>query len=347
MPTQAPWYRNRWTTVTLHAAFWVLLLVVPYLLQPAPRLASAVRLPPPPVGELRLFNGAKACFWVALFYTNALVLVPRFGYTRRWGIYGACIGLALVALLGLELVFLNLFHRDDHLHVGGFMVFNLFPTLFIFASSVLYRIVRDRGAEEARQKEKESENLRSELSFLRSQISPHFMFNVLNNIVALARRQSPEVEPSLIRLSTILRYSLYESAQQTVSLERELEYLRTYVDLQTQRFGAATAVRLTCSEPDARYQIEPMLLIPFVENAFKHGVVRDGSIEVSLRARQGQLHFAVENDVNAQPSLKDDTSGIGQANVRRRLELLYGGRYELSIRDSGNRYSVQLNLKLH
>src|SRR5205085_7019396 len=112
--------------------------------------------------------------------------------------------------------------------------------------------------------------LKSELSFLRSQISPHFMFNVINNIVALARKKSDLVEPSLIQLSQLMRYFLYDSNAEKVPLEKEVKYLENYIALQQQRIGN-NIIKLNISGVHGGYEIEPMLLIPFVENAFKHG----------------------------------------------------------------------------
>ena len=148
--------------------------------------------------------------------------------------------------------------------------------------------------------EKETENLKTELSFLRSQVSPHFMFNVLNNMVALARKQSDALEPSLIKLSSLLRYMLYETDEEKVLVEREIEYLNNYIDLQKQRFGKNIRITTSFDEREKGYTIEPMLLIPFVENAFKHGtgIITDACIDIHLLVHNGKLVFTVRNRYN-------------------------------------------------
>jgi LytS/YehU family sensor histidine kinase len=197
--------------------------------------------------------------------------------------------------------------------------------------------------------EKQNENLKTELSLLRSQVNPHFMFNVLNNMVALARKQSDLLEPSLIKLSSLMRYMLYETGEQKVSLEKETEYLQSYIDLQLQRFGKKLTVNVDLKTADKRYEIEPMLLIPFVENAFKHGtgLMEQAQIDISLSALNNRLFFNVKNNYDpASQEIKDDASGIGLANVQRRLELLYDHNHQLDISRNGHTFSVSLQIQL-
>jgi LytS/YehU family sensor histidine kinase len=145
-----------------------------------------------------------------------------------------------------------------------------------------------------------------------------------------------------------MRYFLYENAHDTISLEKEIEYLKNYIELQEQRFGGTTVVQFTIKGPDASYNIEPMLLIPFVENAFKHGILQNSSISVNLEAFDGVLNFSVKNRYRSLGTdQKDETSGIGLANVRRRLDLLYEKKHTLIIDDKNEMYVVMLQLKLH
>jgi two-component system, LytTR family, sensor kinase len=199
-------------------------------------------------------------------------------------------------------------------------------------------------------REKENENLKTELSLLRSQASPHFMFNVLNNMVALARKKSDLLEPSLMKFSSLMRYMLYEADEEKVLLDKETEYLQAYIDLQQQRFGKNVMVDVTIANPDALYEIEPMLLIPFVENAFKHGtgIIEAAQIIINLQATNNQLLFSVKNKYNpASVEVKDKTSGIGLANVKRRLDLLYGNQHQLTISKDECWFTIHLQLKLN
>lgn len=238
----------------------------------------------------------------------------------------------------------------------GVLTFNLAPYSLTIAAGILYRMLGDKVRADRLARQKQEENLKTELSFLRSQVSPHFLFNVLNNITALARKKSDELEPTIVKLSSLMRYMLYEANEEKVLLKTEVEYLSSYIELQRQRFGdkVKIAVQLdNLEQPDAR--IEPMLLIPFVENAFKHGVgfIPEPSITISLTAAEGELVFSVNNKCNKDDNeLKDTASGIGLANVSRRLSLLYGEAHVLDIQketdvDNNIWFSITLHVKLH
>jgi LytS/YehU family sensor histidine kinase len=229
-------------------------------------------------------------------------------------------------------------------------MFNSFLFLFISAASIAYRVIIDKIKSDKLLQEKENENLKTELSFLRSQVSPHFMFNVLNNMVALARKKSEQLEPSLIKLSSLMRYMLYETDEQKVALDKEVEYLESYIDLQKQRFGKNVNIQTCFSEISGNYGIEPMLLIPFVENAFKHGtgLIPDAEIDIELKAKNHILYFSVRNKYSAEKEeQKDQTAGIGLTNVERRLNLLYGKNHTLLITKKDGWFTVSLQLNLH
>lgn len=213
-----------------------------------------------------------------------------------------------------------------------------------------YRLITDKTKADSLDKDRENENLKTELSLLRSQASPHFMFNVLNNMVALARKKSDLLEPSLIKLSSLIRYTVYEADEETVQLDKEIEYLESYIDLQRQRFGNNVTFSISLREPQQSYAIEPMLLIPFVENAIKHGTgfVEDAHIVVDLKVEHNTLFFFVKNKYSEVPEeVKDKTSGIGLANVQRRLNLLYNQSHTLQIERKDGWFTVLLKLKLH
>lgn len=217
------------------------------------------------------------------------------------------------------------------------------------ACSTAYRLVIDKIQHDKLNREKENENLRTELSLLRSQVSPHFMFNVLNNMVALARKNSAQLEPSLIKLSSLMRYMLYEADAEKVPLYREAEYLQSYIDLQQQRFGKNVLLNVCLKITDEHCEIEPMLLIPFVENAFKHGtgLIEQAYIDINLKTENDTVIFTVENKFNpASAEIKDKTSGIGLTNVKRRLNLLYDKKHTLHIETKDNIFKVSLKLFL-
>jgi LytS/YehU family sensor histidine kinase len=169
-------------------------------------------------------------------------------------------------------------------------------------------------------------------------------------MVALARKKSDLLEPSLLKFSSLMRYMLYEADEEKVELDKETEYLQSYIDLQQQRFGKNLQLCVSLDAIDDNYEIEPMLLIPFVENAFKHGtgIIEDAQINIRLKAEKNILHFSVQNKYDPKSiELKDKTSGIGLANVKRRLNLLYGNKHNLLITQKDNWFNVSLQLNLN
>lgn len=197
------------------------------------------------------------------------------------------------------------------------------------------------------QQEKQKERLKSELSFLRSQISPHFIFNILNSIVYLIRSKSDLAESVTLKLSDLMRYMLYESENNQIPLEKEILYVENYIELQKVRFEDDVEIRYKLDGNNHGQIIEPMLLIPFVENAFKHGVgmVLEPTIDIDFKITEKDLYFAVRNKIsNEMAEDKDDSSGIGLKNVQRRLELLYPDSHQLEIRKENGWFIVTLRL---
>lgn len=340
---------KKWISVLLHTGFWVLLFVLPFFLrQPYNDNNSSRHF----IADERLeiHNGISFLTWVGLFYLNAFVLLPRFYFKKTYNRYFAALGIVLLFFSFVNWFSFYLLLAEVPFRIPLFIVRYFFPCLFVVAISTAYAMFEDRMKADRLAKETETETLKTELLFLRSQVSPHFLFNVLNNMVALARKGSDQLEPSLIKLSTLLRYMLYEAAEEKVPLEKEVDYLKTYVDLQTQRFGKNMQVNVILKEPDAAYEIEPMLLIPFVENAFKHGITLepDATIDIELSAAKGALHLLVRNKYKEEDTgQKDKSSGIGLANVSRRLNLLYKNHHTLLIEKKDRWFTVSLQLNLH
>jgi two-component system LytT family sensor kinase len=225
-----------------------------------------------------------------------------------------------------------------------------FPPIPFLIVSTVYRLVVDKIAYDKKQKEIVAEQLEMKLKFLRSQISPHFIFNVLTNLVSLARKKSELLEPLLIKLSDLMRYILYESDEKKVTLFKEVEYLKSYIELQSLRFGHDVAINadLHLPEKEMHRNIEPMLLIPFVENAFKHGIgVDQPFIEIQLAGENCILEFDVRNKLSEDTiESKDGSPGIGLENVQSRLALLYPERHKLIVKRENNIFHIHLTLEL-
>ena len=283
------------------------------------------------------------------FYLNAFWIIPRFFYRNKWRY--AFISLSALALILLPSILLIVYHMSPHSRWGGpFMGILVFPALLVYTMSLTYRILVDKSVLDKRQKELEAAQLSTELQFLRSQVNPHFIFNVLNNMVSLARKKSDQLEPMLIQLSQLLQYMLYESESEKIALVTEVAYLRSYIELQTMRFGNQISIESVFpDEITSDIEIAPMLLIPFVENAFKHvsQEIEHPSIQIEMKLNASNLYFRVSNSVSAQQTFeKDASSGIGLINVKRRLALIYPENYHLHQHTENNVYKVELSVHL-
>ena len=340
------WYTKKWLGAGLHVLFWALIFSFPFLLRPVIDNAKTVH-EQPKWSAFYYLSFSNNLIRVALFYTNAFIFIPRLVYKRKYWQYILVLLGTLMIMMACDRLFFKLYISDSGYHILNYLVFNLPFFAFIIISSAAFRMIKDRVEENQRSKEKETENLKTELSLLRSQVSPHFMFNVLNNMVALTRKKSELLEPSLIKLSGILRYMLYETAEK-VPLEKEKEYLQSYIDLQRQRFGNNVIIKTCLGTSKENYEIEPMLLIPFVENAFKHGPGAAGAeIQVDLKAENNILNFVVRNTYTDNSlQAKDETHGIGLANVQRRLALLYRNKHSLLITKQNDWFIASLQIVL-
>lgn len=238
---------------------------------------------------------------------------------------------------------------------GGFRgglgyYFHLVRFFIVIICSYSYCLFLDNIKREQIIKEKENTQLKTELNFLRSQISPHFMFNVLNSMVSLARKKSDMLEPALVNMSSLMRYMLYENNGNPVNLGTEIEYLKNYIDLQLLRYGDSLKLNLYINGRFDEYRIEPMLLIPFVENAFKHGIsmIEEPIIDISIYMDKGSsnLKFIVMNTISNLESPDENGTGIGLSNVKRRLILLYPDSHKLEIEKTADVFKVIVNIKL-
>jgi len=212
------------------------------------------------------------------------------------------------------------------------------------------RFTIDWFRSESYKKAEEQKRLEGELAMLRNQVNPHFLFNVLNNIDTMVYKASPEASDAIHRLSSIMRYMLYESDAPQVPLMREIEYLEDYIDLQKIRMKENDIVKVNLDADCQGCLVAPMLFIPFVENAFKHASTLDKSrrIELDLKIENQKIYFRCGNSYREDlTEQKDKVGGIGLSNVRRRLQLIYPGAHRLKALNKKDEYLVILELDLN
>ena len=345
----------------LHFGFWIALYLVPYF---DPRGIHPIFQ-----SKIHFFLNPHILLnhllFVILFYSNSEVFVPRLLLQNRKIIYFLVVFFLTIVILLVTYLMFPLFkipHVDfskPKLSFVELIRFNqtislIFPLLFILLVSTLYRLLIHKYKFEKKQKEKENEQLKTELLFLRSQISPHFIFNALNSSIILVRKQSEKAEESLIKLASLMRYMLYESDNEKIAIEDEIEYIENYIDLQIIRFEKSIKInkKIVFDETHSSDFIESMLLIPFIENAFKHGslVLKEPEIEIEISIENNILILITKNKFSTKTNIHGEISknhGIGLSNVKRRLELLYPNRHELKLDKVGEYFNVYLSIQIN
>ena len=312
-------------------------------------------------------QGVIFILWVGLFYLNTQLLVPRLLFENRIGAFTAAIlGAVVFVMLASRLTdqWLNLpelMHQafnpgedsKPHRAGGGWHVnpVMLLATLLVLGISTSIKTVQKWQLDTEIRQSLERQKISSELSFLKAQINPHFFFNTLHSIYALTMINIETSREALHTLSRMMRYVLYETQSGTTLLSKEIEFLEDYINLMKLRLTEKVTVIFEKPQPLQDVLVAPMLFLPFVENAFKHGVsaLLPSRIHIAIQ-QQGQ---AVELDVcnTVLPEKRvvlEESSGIGLANTNRRLDLLYPGQYTLAVTEKtpDNEYCVHLKLNL-
>ncbi len=311
----------------------------------------------------------NALFYGVIFYLNYLFLIPRFYFRdRKLAYLGAIFLLLILTYLLLSQVETYIFSRmisqretveafrkAEEAHPGPKPPFRQFWMVNFFFTSVLIigfsfglAILGKFSQNEKERKELEKEKLNSELAFLKNQISPHFFFNTLNNIYALIIMDSESAQHSVLKLSRLMRYLLYESEQGKTLLSHEIDFMKNYIDLMKLRLNPRIDLKVSFPEEKVNMEFPPLLFIPFIENAFKHGVsLKDHSyIHISMEIKGNSIRFVSRNSMG-DSSRPDDGQhpGIGLENVRKRLNLLFPGQHELDICQDQAGFTVNLEIR--
>ncbi len=323
--------RARWIT---HLVGWSVVALLFF------SLISALRGP----GEALARTALNMAFLLVLFYGNAKVLVNRFFERGR---YVWLVALLLVFWLGmaalrtwteLHLFGGSIFQAAALPPAGGRRLFVAYLLSFflLLLFSTLYQLLENRYTLELRHRELEARHHEAQLNYLKAQINPHFLFNTLNNIYAAAILQHPRTADMVLRLSDLLRYVTYDAQADRVPLDKEIGQIRAYIELFQLKSEQPLAIRFEVDNNTPTRQIEPVLLLPLVENALKHGDLEtnpEGYLFLTLHSDAQRLFFRVENSFNPGDRQKDEAGGVGLANIRRRLELHYPGqaRFETTV----------------
>ena len=227
---------------------------------------------------------------------------------------------------------------------------NFIISILVVAAGTSIKMISQWLNEENRRKDVEKEQLKTELALLRHQVSPHFFMNTLNNIHAMIDINVDAAKDAIIRLSTLMRYLLYDTAQGQTSLKKEVEFIESYITLMQLRFSKKVIITVELPEEIPDLKIPPMLFISFLENAFKHGVSyqAESFVSFSLQLNENQLYCIIKNSKHSsKENLDKSYSGIGLTNIRKSLALLFENNYSLAINENDKEFEVQLKIPVY
>ncbi len=289
----------------------------------------------------------------AIFYIN-LWLVNKFFEEGKYLYYLFSIMLLLLGFTIIRVQFNILFPEvefDFEAIKGNYQrtwqVASFITNTSIVFISMLFQIQQNRLKEEKRVQEILTKQNEAQLQFLRAQINPHFLFNTLNNIYSLAVVRSEKTSDMVLKLSNLLRYVIYEGKSKKVPLSSEVEHIREYIGLFEMRSEHPLNITFETTGPVEGVMIEPMILIPIVENCFKHcdfDTNEKAFVKIALNTTEKKVVFHTSNSKNDQNTQKDKVGGVGTENIQKRLELKYPDRHKLEIRDSGEVFEVDLEI---
>lgn len=342
----------------IHLLGAITFLIVPILFAPHPPEAKNILLAAPTIRDF-----LASCFMLLFFYLNYYLFIPRFYFKKKYVEYGVFILLGLIVISYLPSVLtghdLLVQHSPSAVnppfHGEGEKKFPPRPDsfnplqeirhhIFLYAAVIMFSVLlRVRS----RMFKAENDKLYAELANLKTQIHPHFLFNTLNSIYALAIRKDDKTPETIVKLSEFMRYLLKDSNQNVVALDKEITYIENYIDLQKSRLRNSVKVHYQTSGDFRGLTIAPLVLFTYIENAFKHGVNpdQDSEISITISVLAGKLTLAVTNKLVTMLN-KETSLHIGLRNTAERLEIMYPDKYRLVINDTEGLYRVLLEMEL-
>lgn len=346
-PASLPIARNKWS---YHIAFWVFWVALNTVF-----LGSAEDT----YGRQFITELYELPEKIIVVYINLYWLVPRYLLKKRYGAYALTL---FLLLFGMSLVmravyveFLAARYYPDTVGLPFFHPYRLFKYIFYNLNAVVFittgiRLFYYWYLQQQLNLELREQNLRTELYYLKSQLHPHFFFNTMNNLYSLCLKKSDKAAPVVLKLSELMSYMLHDSQKDTIDLQKDIRYIRDYIELERIRYGERISISFNESGDLEGKQLPPLLMLPLVENAFKHGLCEDTEnvwITIDLKVKQGLFYFKIRNSVNPLLDKKNsDPHGIGLMNLQRRLELLYPSAHELEITRDSAYFEVDLKIKL-
>ncbi|HYG37138.1 MAG TPA: histidine kinase [Cytophagales bacterium] len=340
----------RFRVALLHIAFWCVYLTFSFY----EINTHSSRSESYSIIRVLFFSLFELSFLLLPAYLNYFIFLPRWLEKKNVIRYILEFSIPFILIVILR-VYLQRYLVDGYSHQFRYFYSTLFivqvvsVTLFISFFVGMLRFASEWFEFEATKKEVENERLLAELNFLKEQINPHFLFNTLNNLYYLAYTKSPNTTEVIAKLSQMMRYMIYDSNHPKVILSKEIEYMENYISLERLRLNNQIPIDFSIRGNPDQAMIAPLILITFLENAFKHGVSNnnpDSWVKVLINISDDQCLYKVENSKLSESGKHEQKSGIGLQNVKRRLELSYPEKYTLTVEDHPQSYSVELILNL-
>lgn len=332
--------------VLLHILVWSTFLLVQILFFQVSQLSKPDFIDGFEPSRFYLRFSFQSLIMIFLYYLNASYLIPNFLYKKRVWKYILGLLIALLLIYIIDILY-NSYFEFRVKFFGRRPPVILFISLFIIALSTSIKLLQKWFENESQRKLIINEKINSELQLLKSQVNPHFLFNTLNGIYSLANSNSEKTAPAIVKLSQLMRYMLDESKREFVPLINELDYINTYIELQKLRLFDNVKVNLNIYGDSKNINIQPLLLIPFIENAFKHGTSssKNCEINVEISVKEDLLLLRVDNEIfnNVKQNIN---SGFGLQNIKRRLELEYPNKHILTTEIKENKFIADLSITL-
>jgi len=294
----------------------------------------------------------NTCFYIVLVNVNLRFLLPRLMQSQSMIIYtSSLLGLGIV-LTPIKIWFNTHFCYGDLLCPNWITdaKFHYISMIVLAAISSLVRIPLDWLTVQKEKKELITKNVQTELQFLKNQINPHFLFNTLNNLYALTLKKSDDAPDVVLKLSDMMRYMLYECNEKEVPLEKEIQYIKNYIELEKIRLSKNAEINISIEGEYQSTRVAPLLFIPFIENSFKHGIktsLNNAFINIQFMITDQEIQFIVKNSKSDHlpgHGHARKVGGIGLVNVKKRLELIYPKTHQLEINSLPDAYEIQLNI---
>jgi two-component system, LytTR family, sensor kinase len=350
---------KKYLTILIHLSGWIAFFIFPFVLINFPTSNHVMEFngmkPPNQQPALFPFFIINNLLFILFFYINLYYLLPQLYYKKKKVTYFITMFVLLLVAVYLPSYIKTqlvpdpqFFDKNFPRHPGNDKdrIFGFLHFLTMWLLSTIISLSQRYRRMERRNKEIKEQKLSAELSYLKAQVNPHFLFNTLNNIYALSICQSEQTPEAILKLSSIMRYVTQDAEAEKVPLEKELDYLNNYIALQQLRSNKHLAVSFDVTGDYSYQVIAPLLLINFIENAFKHGVSNHVScfVHIKIHVSENQLHMEVVN--KKMELIKMESTSIGADNTRRRLQFQYRDKHRLSVEEKDEMYKVTLQLNL-